>query len=338
VRYLTREGEFDPAAYLQRRSAKAKDYSDYIDSGVQHLPQWAGGDPGLFFTIARAQEFPDRYYAFQMEFSLPRELSHEQHMALRADLMEAVLPDLPALWAKHEKQLPNGEMHPHIHILFSARKDDGIVRDAWQMFKRWDRSRPERGGCEKELRWSRRQAPEQLRQAFADITNFHIERAHLQERLDPRSLKRRTLHRKAIGRGGIEPDAPTLAREQAKAWQVWEQRKAYKGLEDIQTIPREEFVLLVRQWFRDITPGEEIPQVTTVEMAQYLQRQQERVNAELRHIEHQVTLVKHAQHHLTLTPQRKPSPDHHAGSGYRVRLTPEEEREYGRVQGHNPGW
>lgn len=155
VRYFQRAGEFnpanrtggfEPAEYLQRTSAKTKDYTDYVDGGVQNLYAWANDDPATFFTAAREHESADRwYYAFQVEFSLPRELTHAQHLALREDFMAATMPDLPAMWVKHDKQLPGGERHPHIHIILSARQPDGIDRDEVQTFKLWQWARPDRG-------------------------------------------------------------------------------------------------------------------------------------------------------------------------------------------------
>jgi hypothetical protein len=289
---LNREGEFQPVAYVERTSTKTKDYGDYVTGGVQHLPGWADGDAGRFFTEAKAHEGVNRYHAFQLEFSLPRELTHDQHMALREDFMATVMPDLPALWVKHEKRLDSGEMHPHVHILFSARKQDGIARDVHQTFRRWNRQHPERGGCEKDLFWSARQAPGQVRQAFADITNYHLTLAHAEERVDPRSLMRREIQRLAIGRGGERPSPEKLAQENARAVAAWEQRKAFKNIGPVQDIPREVFVQQVRQWARDYERGQEIPRVSSTEMHQVRARDLTRLTTEGKALEKHLAALK----------------------------------------------
>lgn len=292
VRYLKREGEFAPGAYAERTSEKTKDYDDYVTGNVRNLPAWAAGDASRFFTQAARSERVNGYYAFQVEFSLPRELTREQQLMLAHDVMDATMPDLPALWAMHEKRLKDGEMHPHIHVLFSARRMDGVARGPEQMFKRWDRRQPHRGGCEKDLFWSQRQAPEQLRQAFADMTNYHLERAGAVERLDPRALKRRGSQRPAIRWDHSErPNAATLARERAQAQEAWEQRKAYKDLGDMQGLSREEFVLLVRQWTRDYERGQELPRSSREVVVTWQAREEQRLR-------HHITALAGYQHRV----------------------------------------
>lgn len=319
VRYLNRQEEFSPVRYVERVSDKTKDYNDFVCGDHQHLPAWAQENPGVFFAAAQTHEGPNRYFAFQVEFSLPRELSYEQQMALRHDLMEATMPDLPAMWAMHNKQLDSGEMHPHIHVLFSARRVDGIERDPAQTFRRWDRHDPANGGCEKDLFWSKNHAPEQLRQAFADISNYHLERAHVEARVDPRALKRREIQRDAIGRGSDRPDAATLAKEQRQAAQSWEQRKAYRGLADVHAIPREEMVLLVRQWTRQYERGQQLPRVSAAEVEAWEVRALRRVTQEVEALERQVgrshAAVMRATHRERQQGYARENGGHHAPEG-----------------------
>jgi hypothetical protein len=326
VAYLTRTGAFAPVAYVQRTSQTTKDYGDYVTGGIQQLPAWATEDASVFFAAAKQHEGSNRYYAFQLEFSLPCELTHDQHLALRADLMEAVMPDLPALWVKHEKRLPTGELHPHIHVLFSARKQDGLVRDVAQTFHRWQREAPAQGGCEKDGFWTDWRAPEHLRHAFADVTNYHLELAQAEARVDPRSLKRRELHRKAIGRGGTCLSPETVAQEAAKAARAWDQRKAYKGLGDVTQIPREEFVLLVRQWTRDLAPGRAVPASSPEVVRAWEQAEAQRL-AQAR------TVVQAETRILTrsLAPRRERQPGH----GLQAHIF-EEDRTHERVPGRRP--
>jgi hypothetical protein len=333
VRYLKRTGEFDPVHYLNRSSTRTKDYGDFVDGNTQHLPSWAANDPERFFLQAATSEGANRYYMFQVQFSLPNELTDEQQHALRQDFMDATIPDLPAMWVIHNKELESGEMHPHVHVLFSARKDDGIERDPAQTFMRWDRRDPEKGGCEKDLFWSKRQAPAQLREAFTDLSNYHLERAHVAARVDPRSLKRREIRRFAIGRGSERPDAATLAQEHVKAAEAWELRKAYKDISDVQAIPREEFVLLVRQWTRDYDRGQQLPRVSHAEVQTWTSREQTRLATEHAAVDQRLAQVERGlagklRAHELLALTRHQTQDDPMTPGLRARIFEDDEPGY----------
>lgn len=255
VAYLKREGAFAPVRYLHRQGTQYETYTDFTEGGVRNMPAWAHGDAETFFTTAMQQEGQNRYYAFQVQFSLPRELDYDRQMALKDDVIAATMPDLPGLWVRHDKQLENGDMHPHIHLLLSARKQDGIDRGPAQMFTRWNRQHPERGGCEKDLWWSRHSAPEALRHAVADLTNYHLEQVGETVRVDFRSTTRRNLHRDASRRTHpVTLDEATRQREARQAQDAWEYRKVYRGYTDV-GLSREAMVALVRMSLQDYQPG-----------------------------------------------------------------------------------
>jgi hypothetical protein len=331
VRYLKREGEFAPVQYLKRTNATTKDYTDFVTSGTQHLPTWAEGDPQRFFVAAAAGEGANRYYMFQVQFSLPRELTEEQQHALREDLMAATMPDLPALWVMHNKQLDSGEMHPHIHILLSARKDDGIARDSEATFMRWNAKKPEQGGAQKDLWWSKSQAPEQLRQAFADLSNYHLERAGVAARVDPRALKRREIQRPALGRGTTQLDRATVAKEQAKASATWEHRKGYRGLGNVHAIPREEMVALVQRWTREHKVGQQLTTATAADVAAWDAKEEARQTQEIARREAELRQIARARrgelraHELHELTQRG---DDRVRHGLRARIFEDEQPGY----------
>jgi hypothetical protein len=269
VRYLQRQGEFNPVSYLQRTSPHRKDYTDFVCGDTQNLPDWADEDAGKFFMQAQKSERVNGYYAVQVQFSLPKELTHAQQMALTQDFMQATMPDQPALWVKHDKRLDSGERHPHIHILLSARQMDEHQRSPEQTFARWDANAPEQGGAKKDLFWSKRQAPQQLREAFADITNYHLERERCQERIDVRRLNRRGIDRLPIRRGNPQPHEQARAEERRQAYEAWEQRKAYKSIPSAHDIPPEAFVLQVREWTRTFARGTAIHPATVRQFPGY---------------------------------------------------------------------
>jgi MobA/MobL family protein len=295
VRYLQRQGEFNPVSYLQRSSPHTKDYTDFVCGETRNLPDWAEHDAGRFFMQAQKHERANGYYAVQVQFSLPRELTHEQQMALTRDFMDATMPHLPVLWVKHDKRLANGERHPHIHILLSAREMDGHQRSPGQTFARWNAKAPERGGAKKDLFWSKSHAPQQLRHAFADLTNYHLERAGHAERIDVRRLSHRGIDRRPIGRGSPQLDAHTHAKEHAQAYAAWEQRKAYKGIENVHEISPREFALRVHAWTREWTAGTAIRPSTVHERHAYQVRmhaKEQKLLRSIQSLEHELATLE----------------------------------------------
>jgi hypothetical protein len=326
VHYLKREAEFAAEAYLSRTSERTKDRHDLVAWGVQHLPAWAEDSPGTFFRAAEQYEGANRYHAVMLQFSLPKEMTHAQHLALTHDFIEATMSDKTLLWVKHEPlDTFTHEPQPHIHMLLSARTVDGIARDEQQTFQRWNREEPARGGCEKDLFWSRRQAVEQLRHAFTDLTNFHAEKLGLDMRIDSRSLRRRDIDRKPMYKEEDRPNRVVLEAEQHKAAQAWEQRKVYKGLGEVQAIPREEFVLLVRQWTRDYDRGQQLPRVSLTEVQAWTTEEQTRLAQRQQGVDHQLAQVERglagelrAHELLALTP--RPRQEEPVTPGLRARI------------------
>src|SRR5215831_926579 len=287
VHYLMREAEFAPVQYLERTSASTKDREDLVAQGTRHLPAWAESSASRFFLAAARHERVRGQYAIALQFTLPRELSPAQQRALVDDFIEATMPDKPLLWVIHAPMDRQGQAEqPHCHLLLSARSVDGIERDERQTFRRWNAAHPERGGARKDLFWSQRHAPGQLRASYADLCNFHLEHAGRDERIDARSFAKRGITREPIRWGKAEQvDERTRTRENAKATHAWEQRKIFKELGDVQSISREEFVLLVRGWTREYERGRALPRasremVSAYEARQGLWRQEERTRLE----------------------------------------------------------
>jgi len=311
VHYLKREAEFAAEQYLQRTSNSTKDRDDLRGSDIRNLPAWAEKSPGKFFSAAERYEGMNRYHAIMLQFSLPKEMTHEQHLALTNDFIDATMHDKPLLWVKHEPlDKFSGEPQPHIHILLSARTVDGIERDPAQTFQRWNAAHPERGGCQKDLFWSRRQAVEQLRIAFTDLTNMHAEKCGLDLRIDSRSLSRRDIDRKPMYKSEDRPSREALVREQAQAQASWEQRKAYKAIGPVADISREEMVLLVRQWTREYERGQALPRSSPDIVAAWEAKEHARLAAEAEQLQADLaTLERHAAVlHAALQGERVPAP------------------------------
>jgi hypothetical protein len=296
VHYLTREGAWQEhnkdklpdrdVAYLTRERPDVQARNDLVASGLRNMPGWAHENATVFFREAAASERVGGRYAYVVQFSLPRSLTHDQQMALTEDFLDATMHDKPLLWVKHEPVASDGQPNSHIHIMLSARMVDGIERNAAQTFARFCRDNPAQGGCEKDRFWNERGALRQLRIAFTDVTNYHLERAGVSERLDLRSLHAQGIDRESFGKASrgktLERD---VAAEQAKAALAWEQRKGFKGLANVHTIPREEFVLQVRQWTRSYERGTALPTVSAELVKQMQDRTVKRLTTELRTLE-----------------------------------------------------
>ena len=332
VQYLTREGRYAPedpdVAYLTRTAPTSENRQDLRHGPeTQHLPAWAKDDAATFFSAAAQHEPIDGRYAYAIQFALPRELTHEQHVELTRDFLEATMHDKPLLWVKHEPIAQDGERQPHIHVLMSARMVDGIARGPAQTFQRWDRKTPERGGMHKDRFWNESYALQQMRFAYADMANYHLERAGVEARIDVRTLHARGIDRKPQPKYHKTPQlARDEAHEQAKAQAAWEQRKAYKQLGDVTQIPREEFVLQVRQWTRAYVRGQQGPQASLAEVQAWQERDRQRRAQEISQLVLQIKL-------LAIQLSKLGSQEERAGQGLRARLQRDATAE--KEQGHS---
>src|SRR6266436_5463335 len=112
VHYLTREGAWREhnkdklpdrdVAYLMREGAEVQARNDLVASGVRNMPAWAQDNATVFFAEAARSERVNGRYAYVLQFSLPRSLTHAQQMALKDDFIDATMHDKPLLWVKHE--------------------------------------------------------------------------------------------------------------------------------------------------------------------------------------------------------------------------------------------
>lgn len=298
VQYLTREGVWHEqnkerlverdVAYLTRAGEEVQTRNDLVAQGTRNLPIWAAGNAETFFREAAQWERAGGRYAYVVQMSLPRSLTHAEHMALKDDFLDATMHDKALVWVKHEPRAFDGQPNPHLHIMVSARIVDAYPRTPMQTFARFNRKDPTRGGWEKDRFWNERGALRQLRMAFTDLSNFHLERVGASERLDPRCLRDQGIERPSFGKASRGKTLErNVADEQAKATAAWEQRKAYKEVGDIRDISREEFVLLVREWTRDYERGEALPRSSRDVVHAYETRQREQ-----RHTERQTTIAR----------------------------------------------
>jgi len=184
------------AQYIERSGRfKAEKYGEIGEHEVGNLPAWAKGSAARFFAAADEYERANGNSYREFELALPRELSHADRGKLVREFVAEQIGDRHAYsWAIHE---PDGH-NPHVHIMFSERKLDGIERGPEQYFKRANTKNPERGGHLKTDWFTGRGGPEAievLRARWAEVQNIEFERLGLDVRVDHRSLKAQGIER-----------------------------------------------------------------------------------------------------------------------------------------------
>jgi hypothetical protein len=188
LNYYLRAGRFASHAPGDR-------YDDLRHMDMANLPSWAQDDPYTFFDTAYTHEGIGWRYASVIMGALPRELSREEQIALMHTFLDGNLSKHPYVWVLHEKPARDGSAQPHVHLIFSQREHDGIDRNAETFFRRANTHHPERGGARKHPRFKERQGLERLRESWATVNNWALERAGHAERIDHRSLYRQGIER-----------------------------------------------------------------------------------------------------------------------------------------------
>jgi len=141
------------AAYVARTGA----YERYTEQGElleasEHgnMPAWAEHDPSRFWQAADAYERANGSSYREFLISLPRELSPDERRGLVKDFVVEELGEVHAYqYAIHVPRASDGLDNPHVHLMFSERRVDGIARDPDQYFRRFNAAHPDRGGCQK---------------------------------------------------------------------------------------------------------------------------------------------------------------------------------------------
>jgi hypothetical protein len=180
--YITRQGVTRPCKLHELFHWECK-----------HFPSWAK-DPGDFFEAADKYERSNGAVYREIEISLPNELTREQNVDLGRKMTDDLLGPRPRVLAFHEKEgTVSGELHPHLHAMYSDRPCDGLDRPKQQHFARFNAKDPGKGGVRKlsggktpaqvfgQARETRRHVAEAINEALAQHGST--------ERVDHRSLQ-----------------------------------------------------------------------------------------------------------------------------------------------------
>lgn len=201
------------AAYIAREDKHGKGDKKLDLVAVEHgnLPEWANNDPAIFWKAADANERVNGAAYRELEVALPAELTYEQNIALVKELVKTEVGDKPYHLAIHGPDAALGTCkQPHLHLMYSDRKPDGIDRGPELHFRRHNAKHPEKGGCKKDS-GGRDQGilKEELlttRENVANIQNKFLELHGHSARVDHRSHKERGIDKlpeRHLGQVGV---------------------------------------------------------------------------------------------------------------------------------------
>lgn len=191
----------DHIGYIMRTGRYA-DREDLIATGHGNMPAFAKDDPTLLWKASDRHERKNGSTFRAFTISLPNALSIDQLTELAWEEAEGLAGIKPFQFALHMKRSSlRGELHPHMHLAICDRLPDGIGRPAEQMFRRYNATHPERGGCRKDSGGMTpamlRKRLEEQRKLATEMMNEALERHGHAGCVDHRTLKARGITREA---------------------------------------------------------------------------------------------------------------------------------------------
>jgi len=204
------------ADYISRLGKHAK-REDIVATGYGNMPTWAQDDPRRFWREADKHERANAAVYREHEIAIPLELAEDQQLEVAKQHVDDNAEGKPHQWAVHViKSALEGVTNAHLHLMISDRMPDGIERPPEQMFRRYNRNRPNKGGRRKD-RCGR--SPMDLhgeviaqRKRTAEVQNAALSEHGHKARVDPRSLKQQGIERepeKHLGQARIRSMSAT---------------------------------------------------------------------------------------------------------------------------------
>jgi len=210
---------------------KTHDYTqknDVVYSEIilpEHAPEWMRNRQTLWNTVEKTEKRKDSQLAREFNFSLPRELTLEQNIALAKEFTQQnfVNRGMVADVCIHTDKSPSGEPQPHVHVMLTMRE---VTIDGFgQKVREWNQK-------ENLLLW---------REAWAETANRHLVLNGHDIQIDHRSYKEQGIE--------LEPQhkiGATVARERL-ARLADHQRIAHENGEKILANPTIALDALTRQ-------------------------------------------------------------------------------------------
>ena len=192
----------DHANYLarERRHSRDAEDTDLVATGFGNMPSWTNGNPFAYWKAAHVHERANGAACREWVLALPRELDRDQQLAIIHEMITSMVGDKPYMYAIHNPRgALDGAQQPHVHVIYSDRKPDGIERSSEQHFRRYNTSIPAAGGCRKDSGGKHPNALREeivgLRKTWADIQNRALEKYGHACRVDHRSLEEQGIER-----------------------------------------------------------------------------------------------------------------------------------------------
>jgi hypothetical protein len=185
--YIAREQPFDEPEL---------DRAVHVESG--NLPSWAHDEAREYWDAADLYERENGRLFLAGDFALPRDLERDEQIALAREFVQELTDpeQLPYTFSIHAGEDRDGREHnPHVHLMVSERRNDGLERTREQWFRRANCAHPERGGAPKSRTFHGRAWVEHARERLADRINERLRTLGREERVDHRSYERQGLER-----------------------------------------------------------------------------------------------------------------------------------------------
>ena len=179
-----------PTAHLDyiNRDEKYDKKEDLLFKEVRNLPE-EFNDIKDFWKCAETYERKNSNLYRELEISLPREFTPEENKKMVDGFCENLFgKEYVYNYAIHNPKSFDGDMQPHVHIMFFERKIDDIKRDKDKYFKRYNSKNIEKGGWRKDKKWNERSTLKNIRKEWETFLNFELEKKGI-EKVSAKSLK-----------------------------------------------------------------------------------------------------------------------------------------------------
>ena len=179
-----------PTTHLDyiNRDEKYDKKEDLLFKEVMNLPE-EFNDIKDFWKCAETYERKNSNLYRELEISLPREFTPEENKKMVDGFCENLFgKEYVYNYAIHNPKSFDGDMQPHVHIMFFERKIDDIKRDKDKYFKRYNSKNIEKGGWRKDKKWNERSTLKNIRKEWETFLNFELEKKGI-EKVSAKSLK-----------------------------------------------------------------------------------------------------------------------------------------------------
>ena len=170
------------------REKKYDKKKDLLFKEIKNLPE-EFNDIKDFWKCAETYERKNSNLYRELEISLPREFTPKENKKIVDNFCENLFgKEYVYNYAMHNPKSFDGDMQPHVHIMFFERKIDDIKRDKNKYFKRYNSKNVEKGGWRKDEKWNERSTLKNIRKEWETFLNFELEKKGI-EKVSAKSLK-----------------------------------------------------------------------------------------------------------------------------------------------------